>query len=109
MCPLDFRFLAKLMKLPIGFFDAKMVGDLLQRIVDHRRIERFLVDSGLNFLFSAFTLFILGFVLLIYDWKVFLIFFIASILYVGWLLLFLARRRNIDHLRFQESSNNQVC
>jgi ATP-binding cassette subfamily B protein len=100
-------FLAKLMKLPIGFFDAKMVGDLLQRIVDHRRIERFLVDSGLNFLFSAFTLFILGFVLLIYDWKVFLIFFIASVLYVGWLLLFLARRRNIDHLRFQESSNNQ--
>jgi ATP-binding cassette subfamily B protein len=34
-------FLIKLMKLPIGFFDSKMIGDLLQRINDHQRIEKF--------------------------------------------------------------------
>ena len=34
------------MKLPIGFFDAKMVGDLLQRISDQNRIESFLTNSA---------------------------------------------------------------
>ncbi len=34
-------FLIKLMKLPIGFFDTKMIGDIMQRIGDHRRIENF--------------------------------------------------------------------
>jgi len=100
-------FLGKLMKLPIGFFDSKMVGDLLQRIADHRRIENFLVNSGLNFLFSLFTLIVFAIVLWIYDFKIFLIFAVASLLYVGWLLIFMRRRRSIDHARFQELSNNQ--
>ena len=101
------NFLRKLMKLPIGFFDAKMVGDLLQRIADHRRIERFLVNSGLNFLFSAFTFIIFGIVLWIYDGGVFSIFLISSLLYIGWIQLFMKRRRSIDHAKFQELSNNQ--
>lgn len=32
-------FLAKLMKLPLRFFDTKMIGDIMQRIGDHNRIE----------------------------------------------------------------------
>ncbi len=44
-------FLVKLMKLPVGFFDTKMTGDILQRISDHRRIETFMTTSpsGVNF------------------------------------------------------------
>ena len=34
-------FLIKLLKLPLSFFDTKMIGDLLQRIDDYNRIERF--------------------------------------------------------------------
>ena len=100
-------FLAKLMKLPIHFFDSKMEGDLLQRIADHRRIENFLVNSGLSFLFSAFNLVIFGAVLWLYHFTVFGIFFIGSVLYILWLLLFLGRRRLLDHMRFHELSENQ--
>jgi ATP-binding cassette subfamily B protein len=100
-------FLAKLMKLPIHFFDSKMEGDLLQRITDHRRIENFLVNSGLSFLFSAFNLVIFGLVLWIYHFTVFAIFLISSMLYILWLLLFLRKRRLLDYLRFHELSDNQ--
>ena len=43
------------MKLPIGFFDTKMMGDLMQRIDDHERIEDFLTTETLNTFFSFFT------------------------------------------------------
>ena len=38
-------FLIKLMKLPIAYFDTKMIGDLLQRIGDHTRIENFITNQ----------------------------------------------------------------
>ncbi len=100
-------FLAKLMKLPIAYFDAKMTGDLLQRIADQDRIEAFLANSTLSFLFSAFNLVVFGAVLLIYDFRIFMIFLVASILYVAWIFLFLRRRKEIDYHRFQELSHHQ--
>ena len=101
-------FLTKLMKLPIGFFDAKMVGDLLQRISDQNRIESFLTNSTLQFLFSAFNLIVFGLVLLIYDFRIFGIFLASSILYLLWILVFLRRRKELDYHRFQELSAHQT-
>ena len=56
-------FLIKLMRLPIAFFDTKMIGDLLQRVHDHERIKVFLTNSTLATLFSFFSLVIFGIVL----------------------------------------------
>lgn len=39
-------FLIKLMKMPIGYFDSKMTGDILQRINDHKRIQDFLTGAA---------------------------------------------------------------
>lgn len=39
-------FFIKLMKLPMIFFDTKLLGDLPQRIEDHNRIERFLTAQS---------------------------------------------------------------
>ncbi len=100
-------FLIKLMKLPIGFFDSKMIGDLLQRINDHRRIEEFLTNSTLTTLFSFFNLIVFSFVLLIYNALIFAIFIFASILYIGWITVFLKKRREIDFLNFEQLSENR--
>jgi len=100
-------FLIKLMKLPIGFFDTKMIGDIMQRIGDHRRIESFLTSSTLNILFSMFNLVIFGIVLAIYDMRIFLIFIIGSVLYVIWIYLFMKKRRELDFKRFAQLSDNQ--
>jgi ATP-binding cassette subfamily B protein len=100
-------FLIKLMKLPIGFFDTKMTGDLLQRIGDHHRIENFLTGQTLSTLFSFFNLIIFGAVLAWYSLKIFLIFLIGSVLYIAWIYLFMKRRRELDFKRFQEASAEQ--
>ncbi|MCI4667040.1 MAG: peptidase domain-containing ABC transporter [Bacteroidia bacterium] len=100
-------FLLKLMKLPISFFDSKMVGDLIQRIGDHRRIEEFLTQSGLNTLFSSLNIVVISFVLAYYSMKIFWIFLIGTLLYVGWILLFLRKRRELDYKSFAKMSANQ--
>lgn len=100
-------FLGKLMRLPIGFFESKMIGDLLERIRDHRRIEQFLTSSTLNTLFSMFNFVIFGFVLLYYSVAIFLVFLVGSLLYIGWILLFLEKRKEIDYKQFSQQSKNQ--
>ena len=100
-------FLIKLMKLPIGFFDTKMTGDLLQRIGDHNRIENFLTGQSLSTLFSFVNLIIFGAVLAYYSLTIFVVFLIGSALYIGWIYLFMKKRRELDHKRFREASAEQ--
>lgn len=100
-------FLIKLMKLPVSFFETKLVGDILQRIGDHRRIEEFLTTSTLTTLFSFMNLIIFGIVLAIYNLTIFLIFIVSTILYVLWVSNFMGKRRVLDYARFEKQSENQ--
>jgi ATP-binding cassette subfamily B protein len=100
-------FLSKLMRLPIGFFDTRMTGDLLQRIGDHKRIQNFLTGSSLTVLFSLFNIIIFGAVLLYYSLTIFSVFMLASALYAGWVLLFMKRRRELDNRTFTQNAANQ--
>lgn len=100
-------FLIKLMKLPIGFFDAKLIGDLMQRIGDHTRIQSFLTNTSLNILFGMFNIFIFSIVLAIYSLKILFVFLLGSIIYFLWVFLFLKKRRALDSLRFGQLSENQ--
>lgn len=81
-------FLIKLMRLPMSFFDTKMTGDLLQRIHDHERVERFLTAQTLTVLFSAFSFVVFGGVLLYYNRLIFFIFVLGSALYAVWVTFF---------------------
>lgn len=100
-------FLQKLMKLPLGFFDARNTGDLMQRIGDHKRIESFLTQSSLSILFSTINILVFGVVLLIYSTPIFFIFLLSSIFYILWISFFLKKRREIDYLAFHQMSDNQ--
>lgn len=100
-------FLIKLMHLPMAFFDTKMVGDLLQRINDHERVERFLTAQTLSVLFSAFSFVVFGGVLLYYNVLIFLIFLVGSALYASWVFLFLKKRRLLDYTYFEQRARNQ--
>ncbi len=100
-------FLTKLMQLPLGFFDSKIQGDLFQRIEDHQRIENFLTSSLLSILFTCINILIFGSVLFYYNPIIFGIFLIGSLLYVGWISLFLKKRKEIDYKKFIEEANNQ--
>ena len=93
-------FWIKLMKLPLSFFDTKMTGDIMQRLGDHHRIESFLTGTVLNTFFSLFNLLVFSVVLLMYDFRIFLIFLASSILYYGWIKFFLRYRRKLDYQGF---------
>ena len=100
-------FLAKLMRLPIAFFDSKMVGDIMQRIGDYDRIQSFLTGSLLSMAMAVVSFVIYGAVMGGYDPTILGIFLLGSALYVGWILLFMKRRRKLDYMRFQEAAANQ--
>ena len=100
-------FFIKLMKLPISYFDVRMTGDLLQRINDHKRIERILTTSSLSILFSMFNLIIFSLVLGYYSMQIFGIFVLGSALYFGWVLFFFKKRKELDYKRFAEVSQEQ--
>ncbi len=100
-------FLAKLMRLPMGYFDTKMTGDLMQRIGDNKRIETFLTGTSLSVLFSLVNLVIFGAVLLFYNVSIFFIFLIGSTIYTLWVWLFLKRREELDYRRFAQMAANQ--
>ncbi len=100
-------FLMKLMRLPISYFDSKLVGDLQQRIGDHDRIQSFLTGSVLTTLFSLVNLVIFTFVLATYSTTILGIFFLFSILGIAWIVIFLRQRKKLDYVRFQRMSDNQ--
>ena len=100
-------FLIKIMRLPIGFFDTKRTGDLIQRILDHDRIQSFLTVSSLSILFSIVTFIIFGLVLLAYNYIIFLVFLAGSLLYALWVYLFMKRRKELDYARFSYMAENQ--
>lgn len=100
-------FFIKLMKLPISYFDVRMTGDLLQRINDHKRIERILTTSSLNILFSMVNLVIFSIVLGYYSIQIFGVFVLGSVLYFAWVLFFFKKRKELDYKRFAEVSQEQ--
>ena len=100
-------FLHKLLKLPIAYFETKQRGDLLQRIQDHKRIDRLISANTLNVLFGTVNIFILCFVLAYFNFGIFFIFIVGSSLYVLWTLFFMKKREKIDFEEFEEKSKNQ--
>lgn len=99
-------FFIKLLKLPMSFFDTKLMGDLLQRIHDHSRVEKFLTNQMLSVIFSILTFIILGTVLFIYNKLIFCIFLSGSLIYGWWITFFLERRRVLDYELFEKQARN---
>lgn len=95
------------MRLPIAFFDSKMVGDIMQRIGDYNRIQTFLTGSLLSMVIAVVSFVVYGLIMAGYNATIFIVFLIGASLYVFWVLLFMKRRRKLDYMRFQQASANQ--
>lgn len=100
-------FFIKLLKLPMAFFDTKLMGDLLQRMNDHSRVQSFLTNQTLNIMFTILSFIVFGLALLVYNKIIFFIFIIGSVLYASWIAKFLSQRKVIDYELFEQQAINQ--
>lgn len=100
-------FFIKLLKLPMSFFDTKLMGDLLQRISDHSRVQSFLTNQALGVLFLLFSFIILGIVLFIYNRLIFCVLIIGSVIYGLWITIFMNKRKVLDYELFEQQAKNQ--
>ncbi|KFF24925.1 peptidase domain-containing ABC transporter [Chryseobacterium vrystaatense] len=100
-------FLKKLLKLPIRFFDTKLMGDFNQRIQDHERVESFLTSQSLITLFSIITFSVFFGVLWHYDYRILLVYMTLTVFSVIWSLYWMKKRKMLDYFKFQRRSENQ--
>ena len=99
-------FFIKLLKLPMSFFDTKLMGDLMQRINDHSRVNNFLSSQALSVTFAMLTFVVFTVVLFLYNKLIFAIFLAGSLLYGSWMTLFLRRRKELDYELFEQQTIN---
>lgn len=100
-------FFIKLLRLPMSFFDTKQMGDLLQRMGDHGRVQSFLTNQTLGILFTTLSFIVFGTVLFVYDHIVFLVFLGGSTAYGVWIASFLRKRKVLDYETFEKQAINQ--
>lgn len=99
-------FFIKLLKLPMSFFDSKLMGDLMQRMNDHKRVEQFLTNQTLSVMFSLLSFLVFGIVLFVYNQLIFCVFILGSLVYGIWMAVFLKKRKILDYLLFERQAEN---
>lgn len=100
-------YLTRLFKLPLSFFESRIMGDLLQRTYDFDRIESMIMGAGFNAILGSFSLLVFGTILFLYDTTLFWIYFFISVLYVVWILFFWSIRKKMDIKYFSYLASNQ--
>lgn len=97
----------KMLRLPVCFFDSHQIGDLLQKLQDNDKIERFLTTHFLNMVFSAITIIVLSIIMCIYSIKILFIFLVGSIFYMLWTTFFIVRKKQVNYSLFGMKAQNQ--
>lgn len=100
------KFLNKLIKLPINYFDTRLNTDTLLRLGDLSRLQTFLTWKGISFFINVLNLIVFSGILFSLNKLVFLIFIILSILSVVWVSFFLKKRAALEYSMFIKQSDN---
>ncbi len=100
-------FLIQLTKMPLRFFETRLTGDLLQRIADNERVQRFLTSTSLMSVFSFLTFFAFVAILAIWSPIILTIFLAGTLAAVAWVALVGRWRRKSDYQQFDQLTQNQ--
>ena len=100
------NYISKLLKLPVNFFENKLVGDILQRSLDYERLQSFIMNSAFAIILAILNILVFGVILFIYKPSLFFIFLFGSVLYVLWTLLFWNIRKKMDIQYFSLQAKN---
>ncbi|MEH1853594.1 MAG: ABC transporter transmembrane domain-containing protein [Nostoc sp.] len=62
-------FIRHTFRLPLSFFESRYVGDIISRVQENRKIQRFLTGEALSILLDLLTVFIYLGLMFWYSWK----------------------------------------
>ncbi|OUL23068.1 peptidase C39 [Nostoc sp. RF31YmG] len=62
-------FIRHTLRLPLNFFESRYVGDIISRVQENRKIQRFLSGEALSMLLDLLTVFIYVGLMFWYSWK----------------------------------------
>ena len=97
-------YVDKLARKPMSYFNNRSLGDIMQRIADNDRLERFFQSSALFSLFSIVNLVLFSLILLVFDWRICAVFVFGTIAYLAFLYRFAKKRKEINFKSFDKSA-----
>lgn len=103
------RYLAKLIRLPMEFFEKKVKSDLIQKTDDQNRLKNFMLTIPQTLLFAALSMLVFSGLLIYYSKVVFAVFIFLTMAGALWSLAFMRRRKAIDYslsVCMSENRNN---
>ena len=100
------NYIIKLLKLPLAYFENKLVGDILQRALDYDRMENFIMNSAFSIILAFFNLLVFGIILFIYQPILLFVFILGAVLYITWTLFFWNIRKKMDFEFFALMAKN---
>ncbi|MDY6786156.1 MAG: peptidase domain-containing ABC transporter, partial [Cyanobacteriota bacterium] len=62
-------FIRHTFRLPLSFFESRYVGDIMSRVQENQKIQRFLTGEALSILLDLLTVFVYVGLMLWYSWK----------------------------------------
>ncbi len=62
-------FITHTFRLPLKFFETRYVGDILSRVQENQKIQRFLTGEAITFMLDLLTIFVYVGLMLSYNWK----------------------------------------
>lgn len=100
------KFLSKLARVPLSFFDHQVQSDLVQRVSDHYRIQDFFATGIAHGALMTLLLVVFGLALYVNRPQFFFMYAIGGTTYFFTMLVLLRRRRRLDYERFEMSSRS---
>jgi ATP-binding cassette subfamily B protein len=101
------KFLKKITSLPIKTIYSRKIGDYIERIHDHKKLEEYFSENVIRSLFAIVSIFMYGIVLYYFSIKIFFIVLLISLVELLWIFRFLNALKAIDNKIFGLNAQDQ--
>ena len=101
------KYLYKVVDLPINYFDTRFNSDLIQRLNDQDRINNFITNTLGTILLTILNLLVFSSILIYFNFFVFVVFVISTVLSFLYTIFFKAKRKHIDYSLFSLESERR--
>ncbi len=100
--------LRRILNLPLTYFETKKEEDIVQRVNDAQRLEQFFSAQSAQYIFAAYTLFVLNAVLCFFHPILFLISVVFLAIYAALMYFFQKEKQQINAIRNLSLAENQA-